>query len=487
MTRPKGSVKSGQVQVRAREVLVVGGGFGGVRAVKEMAKEPHLHITLIDRNNHHLFQPLLYQVATAGLSPGEIAVPIRTIFSRYSAVQILMMNVDRVNLAEQKIILSGGKEYHYDYLLLACGAESNYFGHPEWEPLAPSLKSIRDALDIRRRILSAYEQAESSASEEEKRFQLSFVVVGGGPTGVELAGAISEIANTTLRSDFRNIFPESTMINLLEAGPRVLSSFASELSARARDDLAQMKVNVHENCRVLSIQSGVVKTTSGEFRAANIFWTAGVKPSALAASLGVPLDRQGRVIVKEDLSLPQHPNVFVIGDMAHAEPPGGGEALPGVAAVAMQQGSYVGSLIRREIHGQATSGQWTGQATSGKATGQANLRLPFTYLDKGTMATIGRKRAVVQMGPHQRFRFTGFLAWLLWLFVHVAYLIGFRNKIIVLFEWMWSYLTFSKGARLIVGHQPLDHQIMDHQVVDHQHQRPKSKSKSEPGTDGGSF
>lgn len=412
-------------------VVVVGGGFGGINAVFTLAKREDLRIILIDKKNHHLFQPLLYQVATAGLAPSDIASPIRGIFSDMENVEVLMEEVEDVDKEDKAVVLTSGNRISFDFLILACGAEKNYFGHNEWEDFAPTLKSLEDALEIRRRLLLSYEKAETCDSDELRKALLTYVIVGGGPTGVELAGAIAEIAQTTLRSDFRRIRPEATEIYLLEAGPRILSAFPPELSQRAKEDLEKMKIKVLENTRVLEISPGQVRTAERSYKTCNVIWTAGVRASDLNKKLGMPLDRQGRVKVESDLSLPGHPDIFAIGDMAHSVDEYHG-VLPGLAPVAMQQGRFVGQLILDRIAAPGTE-----------------VQRKFRYLDKGIMATIGRKRAVVQLGKN--FRATGFIAWVFWLGIHVVYLIGFRNKAMVIFEWAWSYMTFDKGSRLIVG------------------------------------
>ena len=408
----------------SRTVVVVGGGFGGLNAVSILARDKKTKIVLIDRRNHHLFQPLLYQVATAGLAPSDIASPIRGIFSHSPNVEVLLAEVSDVDLKAKAVVLKNSDRISYDSLILACGAERNYFGHNDWESFAPSLKSLEDAIEIRKRILLSYEKAETSLSESDRKSFLTYVIVGGGPTGVELAGAISEIAHSTLRSDFRKINSEATEIYLVEAGPRILSTFSPELSLRAKKDLERMNVKVLENCKVLQIGENLVKTTEREFYTRNIIWTAGVRGSDLSRRLNLPLDPQGRLMVNEDLSLPGYPEVFAIGDMAHFTDPHQG-VLPGLAAVAVQQGRFVAErLISRKP----------------KA---------FIYKDKGSMATIGRKKAIVQIG--ERLKLSGAVAWLVWLAVHLILLIGFRNKAIVLFQWAWSYITFNKGSRLIVG------------------------------------
>lgn len=421
-----------------KTVVVVGGGFGGINAVKALSQDPALRIVVVDKKNHHLFQPLLYQVATAGLAPSDIASPIRGIFSKSPNVEVIMGEVVDVDAEGRSLHLSSGRRLRFDYLVLACGAEKNYFGHKDWEKYAPSLKSLEDAIEIRKRILMSYERAETSTSQGERKAFMTYVIVGGGPTGVELAGAISEIAHNTLRTDFRNVDPDHTEVYLIEAGPRILSTFAPELSERAKKDLEKMNVRVLENTRVQAIEQDHVVTPSQEFFTPNIIWTAGVRASDLGKALGVPIDPQGRVIVQPDLSVPGFPFIFVIGDMAHVEDKRFG-VLPGVAPVAMQEGTYVGDHIRRIARGPVTPLAGSDSARSG---------MEFRYVDKGNMATIGRKLAVVEVG---KMKMTGVLAWLFWLLLHVYFLIGFKNKAVVIIQWAWSYITFNKGSRLITG------------------------------------
>jgi NADH dehydrogenase len=409
-----------------RRVVIVGGGFGGLCAAQKLAGAKGVEVTLIDRRNHHLFQPLLYQVAMAGLSPAEIAYPIRTIFSGKRNVQVLLERAVSVDLAGRKLRTDDG-ELPYDDLILACGARHSYFGHNEWELYAPGLKSLEEATEIRRRVLTAFELAEKEPDSDRQRKLLTFVVVGGGPTGVELAGALGEISRFTLSRDFRHIDPRRTRVILIEAGPRILPQFEEGLSQRATADLESLGVTVWTSTKVTHIDADGVDLGHETLAASTILWAAGVAPSELNKSLGVPLDRGGRVVVGKDCSIPGHPEVFVIGDQANFTG-ADGKPLPGLAPVAMQQGRFVARTILDEIRGKP--------------------RREFTYLDKGQMATIGRRRAIVQYG---RLRFGGFVAWLAWLFVHVLYLIGFKNRIEVMLNWGWNYFAFSRGARLIVG------------------------------------
>ena len=409
---------------RAR-VVVVGGGFGGLEAAKSLARLP-VEVTVVDRKNHHTFQPLLYQVATAGLSPAEIAAPIREILAKHENVEVLLGEVLGFDLARRLVRLHGC-ELSYDYLVVAAGASHAYFGHDEWEPLAPGLKTVEDALEMRRRILLAYELAEREAALTGHHLPLSFVVVGGGPTGVELAGTLAEIARKSLADDFRHIDPAKTRILLVEAGPDVLSAYPPDLRRSAVEQLQHLGVEVRTNSAVTDVRSGEVLVGDELIPAAVVLWAAGVSASPLGRALGAPLDRAGRVLVEPDLTIPGHREVFVIGDLSslkHAD----GKLLPGVAPVAMQQGRFVARQIATDLAG--------------------NPRQAFHYVDKGSLATIGRAAAVAQFG---KLHISGFIAWLSWLFIHIFFLIGFRNRIVVMFQWAWSYLTYARWARLITG------------------------------------
>jgi NADH dehydrogenase len=406
-------------------VVIVGAGFGGLIAARKLATSP-VQVTLIDRRNYHTFQPLLYQVATAGLSPGEIAAPIRWILRGRSNVRILMGEVEDVDVSRRVVRLVDA-DIPYDYLIVAAGASHAYFGHDEWEPFAPGLKTIEDALEIRRRVLLAFELAERQAAESGEQVQLNFVVVGGGPTGVELAGTLAEIARRALVNEFHSIDPERTRILLLEGGPRVLPAYPEDLSRSAEEQLRHLGVEVHTSAMVTGIEPAAVITSQTRLPAAVILWAAGVAASPLGKKLGAPVDRAGRVLVNPDLSLPGHPEVFVIGDLASLKDKNG-NPLPGLAPVAMQQGKATAKNIERELQGKP--------------------RQNFRYLDKGSLATIGRAAAVAQFG---KVHISGFLAWLSWLFVHILFLIGFRNRIIVLIQWAWAYFTYERGARLITG------------------------------------
>jgi NADH:quinone reductase (non-electrogenic) len=412
-------------QPSGTRIVIVGGGFGGLNATRALSRLP-VQITLVDRKNHHTFQPLLYQVATAGLSPAEIAAPIREIMARHENVEVLLGDVSGFDL-DRRIVKLRGFELSYDYLVVAAGASHAYFGHDEWEPLAPGLKTIEDALEMRRRVLLAFELAERQAAVTGRHPPLSFVVVGGGPTGVELAGTLAEIARKSLAEDFRNIDPKRTRIVLLEAGPSLLSAYPDDLRLSAKRQLEKLGVEVRLNSAVTDVRRHEIRIGGEAMPASVVLWAAGVAASPLGRALGAAVDRAGRVMVESDLSLPGHPEVFVIGDLASLKQ-AEGQQLPGVAPVAMQQGRWVARQIAADLARQS--------------------RTPFRYVDKGSLATIGRAAAVAQFG---RIHISGFLAWLSWLFIHVFFLIGFRNRIIVMIQWAWSYFTYDRSARLITG------------------------------------
>ncbi|MGA2921927.1 MAG: NAD(P)/FAD-dependent oxidoreductase [Candidatus Sulfotelmatobacter sp.] len=414
-------------------VVIVGAGFGGLNAARALAGA-NVKITVIDQKNFHTFQPLLYQVATAGLSPGEIAEPIRSILSRHKNVEVLMAEVTGFDL-ERRAVQTAEEEVPYDSLIVAAGASHAYFGHDEWEPIAPGLKTIEDALEIRRRVLLAFELAERRAAAGEPAEPLQFVVVGAGPTGVELAGTLAEICRHALANDFRSIDPRRTHIHLLEGGPRVLPTYPDDLSRSALDQLKRLGVEVHISTMVTKVEPGVISMGQTRMQATVIVWAAGVAASSLGKKLGADLDRAGRVLVQPDLSVANHPEVFVIGDLA-ALKDASGKLLPGVAPVAILEGRFVAKLIRREVAHRATS------------NGEPAPRPPFHYWDKGSLATIGRAAAVAQFG---RIHISGFMAWLAWLFIHIFFLIGFQNRVLVLIQWAWSYFTYERGARLITG------------------------------------
>jgi len=403
-------------------VVIVGGGFGGLYAARALAGAP-LQLTVIDRRNHHLFQPLLYQVATAALNPADIAAPIRRVLRRQRNAEVALAEVSGVDLPGRRVLVAGGA-IPYDRLIVATGATHSYFGHPEWAPDAPGLKSVEDALEIRRRLLTAYEQAERETDPDRQRAWLTFVVIGAGPTGVELAGAIAEIAHHALAADFRHIAPEKSRILLLEAAPRVLPPYPAELSASAERQLRRLGVEVRTGTAVTGLDGGGVEIAGERIAARTVLWAAGVEASPLARSLSAPLDRAGRVRVNPDLTLPGHPEVAVVGDLASLEQDG--RPVPGVAQAAIQEGRHAARNILRSLHGAPP--------------------VAFRYRDRGSMATLGRASAVADFG---RLRLSGAVAWLSWLFVHILFLIGFRNRAAVILEWAWSYLTFDRGARLI--------------------------------------
>jgi NADH:ubiquinone reductase (H+-translocating) len=405
-------------------VVIVGGGFGGLVAAKALARVP-VHVTVLDRTNHHVFQPLLYQVASAGLSPADIASPIRSILAHQRNANVHLATVTAIDLEKKRVVLADG-EIPYDYVVIAAGARTNYFGHPEWEPFAPGLKSLEDAIEVRRRMLLAFEHAERTTDEKERQRLLTFVAIGGGATGVELAGAFAELRRFVLPEDFRAIRPEEARVILVEAGPRILPSFDPELSAKAVRQLEELGVVVRTGTRVTAIDARGLELGSERIDAATIVWAAGVEVSPIVKSLGVPLDPQGRVMVEGDLSLAGHPEAFAIGDVIHFEQEG--KLMPGVSQVAMQGGKFVARAIKRTILGEP--------------------RGRFHYFDKGIMATIGRSRAVAE--PFW-IKLSGFISWLAWLMVHIWYLIGFRNRLIVMFEWFWAYVTYKRGARLITN------------------------------------
>jgi NADH:quinone reductase (non-electrogenic) len=408
-------------------LLIIGAGFAGLKAAAEAAKY-NLAITVVDRRNHHTFQPLLYQVATAGLSPGEIAAPIRGVLRKYSNVEVLLGEVDSFDLEQKKVGLRDGSDLLYDYLIVASGATHSYFGHNEWEELARGLKTVEDATEIRRRVLLAFELAERQAHISGHAEPVHFVVVGGGPTGVELAGTLAEVASKALARNFRHIDPRTTRILLLEGGPRILPAYPPDLSRSAQEQLERLGVQVRTSAQVTGVEPGQVRVGEEILPASVTLWAAGVRASSLGRKLGVEVDRAGRVIVSPDLSVPGHPEVFVVGDLANLKDPKTGNLLPGLAPVAMQEGHHAAWNIGRDL--------------------KSKRREPFHYIDKGTMATIGRAAAIAQIG---KLHVSGFIAWIMWLFVHIMYLVGFRNRILVMLEWAWSYLTYQRSARLITG------------------------------------
>jgi NADH dehydrogenase len=409
---------------RRPQVVIVGGGFGGIEAAKALARAP-VDVVLVDRQNHHCFQPLLYQVATAALSPADIAWPIRAMLSRQENVRVVMAQVSAIDTAAH-VVKAGSLPLPYDYLVLATGVTHSYFGHDEWGPAAPGLKSIEDARLIRARFLLAFERAEIAEDEAERRKLLTFVIVGGGPTGVEMAGAIAEVASRTLRDDFRRIDPATSRIILIEAGPRILPAFPENLSNYAQRALEGMGVEVKLNTAVTGCDSGGVSFANGRIDSATVIWAAGVAASPAAQWIDAEHDRAGRIKVAADLSIPGRPDIFVAGDLASAQDKAG-KPLPGIAPVAKQMGCYVGKLIASRVKGAAAV-------------------KPFVYRHYGDLATIGRKAALVKLG---RFELTGFLGWLFWGVAHIYFLIGIRNRFVIAVTWLWSYLTFRRGARLI--------------------------------------
>jgi len=409
-----------------QEVVIVGGGFAGLNAAKELGKNENVNVTLIDQRNHHLFQPLLYQVAMAGLSPAEIAAPIRSMLSKYRNIKVLQCKVENIDKENNRII-SGLGEISYDYLILACGAQHAYFGHDEWEEYAPGLKSIEQATEIRRRVLMAFEKAEIADNRDEQKKLFTFVIVGGGPTGVELAGAIGEMSRFTLDRDFKNIDPKHTRVILIEAGPRILPSFPEKLASRAMRDLEKAGVQVWTSSTVTNIDGEGVEINNERIKAATILWAAGVQAAEINYKINVELDRQGRILVEPDLTIKNFNNIFVVGDQSNFSHQTG-MPLPGIAPVANQQGRFAAKTILSEINGEK--------------------RGNFKYVDKGQMATIGRTRAIAQI---RNFSFDGFIAWLAWLFIHIYFLTGFKNRLFVFLQWPWSYFTFGRGARLIIG------------------------------------
>jgi NADH:ubiquinone reductase (H+-translocating) len=405
-------------------VLILGGGFAGIYAAKKLRRAP-VRVTVVDRRNHHLFQPMLYQVATAALNPSDIASPIRSILRGARNTEVLLAEVCRVDVQRRQVSFSDGGTMGYDYLIVATGARHSYFGHDDWELLAPGLKSLEDALTIRRRVLVAFEQAERETDPVRRHAYLTFVIVGGGPTGVEMAGAVAEIRRFALRADFRHIDPREATVMLLEGGPRLLPSYPECLSDEAKYELRRLGVEVRTETLVTDIRQGSVSAAGWTIPTQTVIWAAGNMASPLLRCLDAPLDSVGRVIVEPDCSIPGHPEVFVLGDAAAFRHQKGG-LLPGICPVAIQMGEYTARTIRSELAGRP--------------------RRAFNYWDKGQLAVIGRGQAVADI---RKLRFSGFLAWLIWIFVHIFFLIGFRNRVLVLFQWAWSYVTYSRGARLI--------------------------------------
>jgi NADH dehydrogenase len=405
-------------------VVIVGGGFGGLYSARALRNAP-VDVTLVDRRNFHLFQPLLYQVATASLNPGDIASPLRHVLRRQKNARTWLAAATSIDVAGRRVLLDDGT-LDYDYLIVATGATHAYFGHPEWERFAPGLKTVEDAFELRRRFLLAFEKAERQPDPAKRRELTTFVIVGAGPTGVELAGAMSEIAQKVMPHEFRSVDTRTTRVLLLEGADRVLPGYPEELSTKAQRQLERLGVEVRTSAFVTDIDEGCVRIGDERIAACNVFWAAGVAASSLGASLGVPLDRAGRVLVEPDLTIPGHREIFVIGDLAHATQDGG--MVPGVAQGAMQGGRFVARTIQNDLRGKD--------------------RGIFHYRDKGSLATIGRAAAVADFGA---LRISGFIAWAVWAFIHILYLIGFRNRAIVMMQWAWAYLTYQRGIRLITG------------------------------------
>ena len=407
-------------------VVVVGAGFGGLEAARGLARAP-VRVTVVDRRNHYLFQPLLYQVATAALSPADIAYPIRSILRRQKNADVVLGEVVNIDVSSRQVTLRDGARLPYDTLVVASGARHAYFGHEDWEAQAPGLKSLEDALEIRRRILLAFEEADREPGAERRTTLLTFAIVGGGPTGVELAGAIAEISRKVLVDDFRHIDPREAKVVLIEAGPRILPAYSEKSSENALAELRNLGVDVRTGVPVTSVDAAGLVAGGQRLEAATVLWAAGVAASSVGGFLGAPLDRHGRVVVEPDLTIPGRPEIFVIGDLSlftHQD----GHPLPGVSPVAMQQGRYVARAIRDRLARRAVP--------------------PFHYWDKGTMAVVGRSAAIAEVFG---LKLSGFLAWLAWSMLHIFYLIGFRNRFVVMFEWAWAYFSYQRGARLITG------------------------------------
>jgi NADH dehydrogenase len=414
-----------------RRVIIVGAGFGGLAAAKVLGSRDEgspIEVTVIDRLNYFLFQPLLYQVAMAGLSATDVAYPIRAALHGRRNITVLLGEVTGVDVAGRTVRLDDGTLLPYDYLIMAAGARTSYFGHDDWARFAPGLKDLDDALEVRRRVLTALEAAERAVDPAERQRQLTFVVVGGGPTGVELAGAIADLSRDILASDFKRLDRRAVRVVLVERSDRILTPFDPPLSDKARAQLEELGVEIRTGVGVEAIDAGSVRVAGETLKAGTVLWGAGVRPNPLTAALGVPLDRAGRVIVGQDCSVPGHPEIFVVGDMAAFTPEGASEPLAGISPVAMQEARLVAHNIKDEVAGM--------------------VRNQFHYFDKGFMATIGRARAVAQLG---RLRMSGLIAWLAWVFVHLWYLVGFRNRLTVFTNWIWAYLVSRHGARVITG------------------------------------
>jgi NADH dehydrogenase len=439
-------------------VVIVGGGFGGLTTAKSLGRVK-VRVTLVDRANHHLFQPLLYQVAMAGLSPADIAVPIRSVLSKYENAQVLLADVDSIDLSARHLRLDSGKSLSYDYLVVSVGAKTNYFGHDDWTRHALGLKTLDDAVEIRRRVLLAFEAAEREEDPVARKRLLTFVVIGGGPTGVEIAGSLVELGRFVLADDFRRIRDERVRVVLIEATERLLpGGFHPKVATRAKEQLEELGAEVRLGSRVVGIDSHGVSLENGTIEASTVLWTAGVRAKRLAETLGVELDRAQRVKVLRDCSLPGYPEAFAIGDVACFIPEGSEHPLPGVSPVAMQQGRFVARVIGDRVAGRTAAPE-------------------FRYFDKGIMATIGRSRAVAQMG---KLELSGVVAWLAWLFVHIFYLIDFRNRLAVLLNWSWSYITYRRGARLITGDRPWERAHLLANAAQHLEERARLPTNAAP-------
>lgn len=430
---------SATTRVERKRVVIIGGGFAGIHAAFNLAKLP-LDITLVDRRNHHTFQPLLYQVALAVLSPAEIAQPIRSMLSDYPNIEVLMDEAVGFHIDEHRVLLKTGSALEYDYLIIATGSTHSYFGHDEWAKLAPGLKTVEDATEIRRRVLLAFELAERQMQETGTHPPLNFVIIGGGPTGVELAGAISDIARLYMANNFRHINPAEAQVLILEGSPHILGMYPEDLQVKAREQLNALGVKIRTNAHVSDVQPGYVMIGGERIDAVVTLWAAGVQASPLGKMLGFPTDKKGSIFVDLHLNPPGHPEIFICGDLAHVEE--GGKQVPGVAQPAMQMGTYAAKRIARLVASELGS----------DGTG---LNEPFHYFDKGDMATIGRKAAVANIQWPFKGHWSGFPAWMVWLVVHIYFLIGFRNRLTVFRQWAWTYLTFKNGARLITGSQEL--------------------------------
>jgi len=410
-----------------KKIVIIGAGFAGLNAAKTLSKNKEIEIVIIDRKNHHLFQPLLYQVATAGLNEADIAYPIRSIFSRKKNITVLKDVVVDFDLENRHVITKSDK-IKYDYLIIAAGAEENYFGNTQWKNYAPTIKTLKDAQILRNKILNAFEMAEKAKSENEKKKFLTFIIIGGGPTGVELAGAIGEMTRITLAKDFRNIDPRLSRIILIEAGKRILPSFDEKLSTKATRDLESLGVQVWTNSLVTEINEKGVNIGNEFIEAATVIWAAGIKANKLSQKIPGEKDKSGRIKVNADLSLPNYPEIFICGDITNFEQ--NGTPLPGIAPVAMQQGKHAAKQILNDL--------------------KNKKREPFKYFDKGQLATIGKSKAIAEI---KNIKLSGFIAWFTWIFVHILYLTGFKNRLFVMLQWGWSYFTFKKGARLIIDNE----------------------------------